>query len=61
MKKKRLKEVNKEIWLKRVNEKLSKSKKFVQGLNIYMKRKNMRIRLRIGDILTKIFREILLD
>ena len=47
--------------LKRVNEKLSKSKKFVQGLNIYMKRKNMRILLRIGDILTKIFREILLD
>ena len=49
------------MMLKRVNEKLSKSKKFVQGLKIYMKRKNMRILLRIGDILTKIFREILLD
>ena len=44
--------------LKKVIERLRKNKKSAQGLNICFKRKNMRIRLRIGDILRKIIRQI---
>jgi len=47
--------------LKKVKKRLRKSRKFVQGLNIYSRRKNMRIRLKIGDIWRKIIRWIQLD